>query len=219
MKRAPLLIANWKSRPDRAGEAIILARETVLWRSVHASAPVDIVLCPPDVFMNDVSDTLGDVSVSLGAQDFTENISNSVKYVIVGHSSKRQNGESDEVVHQKLLSALNKEIIPILCVSTIKQVKSAFVGLDAPDLKRVVVAYEPEWAISTSPGGHPDTPESANMVISHIKEIIPITCLYGGSVDASNASAFLSMPEISGLLIGAASVRPGVFVKILDSAT
>jgi len=218
MKRAPLLIANWKSRPDRAGEAIILARETVLWRSVHASAPVDIVLCPPDVFMNDVSDTLGDVSVSLGAQDFTENISDSVKYVIIGHSSRRQNGESDEIVHQKLLSTLNKEITPILCVSTIKQVKSALVGLDAPDLKRVVVAYESEWAISTNLGGHADTPESANMAISHIKEIIPITCLYGGSVDASNASKFLSMPEISGLLIGAASVRPGVFVKILDSA-
>ncbi|MDP3792696.1 MAG: triose-phosphate isomerase [bacterium] len=171
-----------------------------------------------------------------------------VRYVIVGHSERRWKlGESDEVVNKKVKAALRNELTPIVCVGERtrlssasqnlggqtsnwivflrQQTEAAFAGLKPDEVSRCIIAYEPVWAISTTPGARPDTPENALKSISVIKETLNTKyliqntiCLYGGSVNSSNARSFLSKEEIDGVLIGGASVNKEEFVKILEIA-
>ncbi|OGN08452.1 MAG: hypothetical protein A2750_01890 [Candidatus Yanofskybacteria bacterium RIFCSPHIGHO2_01_FULL_45_42] len=160
-----------------------------------------------------------------------------VRYVIVGHSDRRwKMGESDETVNRKLKTVLANEMIPIVCIGERerdpstdsgqvcknfleKQIQATFTGLSADDISKCVIAYEPVWAISTTPGARPDKPEDTleifkfikNTLIGNLPEV-----LYGGSITSANAADFLNHDEINGLLIGSASVNKGEFISILS---
>lgn len=168
-----------------------------------------------------------------------------VRYVLIGHSERRWKllgegpaqsrvyvGESDEVVNKKLKAALRNEFVPIVCVGEKtrddnfkdfleKQVLNTFADLNPGEVARCLVAYEPVWAISTTPGARPDTPESALESVKIIKETLTgnsSKMLYGGSVTSANAREFLSSEGFDGVLIGGASVKKEEFIKILSIA-
>ena len=171
-----------------------------------------------------------------------------VKYVIIGHSERRWKlGESDEVVNKKLKTALINNLIPIVCIGEKtkelsaeggsvsggkefleKQIEATFAGLSADDISRCFIAYEPVWAISSNPDSRPDTPESALESIKIIQEVLTVNCkletinlplfLYGGSVTSSNVKDFISLNEISGVLVGGASVKKEEFIEIIKNS-
>lgn len=152
-----------------------------------------------------------------------------VRYTIIGHSERRWKlGETDEVVNKKLHTTLANDLIPIVCIGELerddgfkdfikKQIEGTFAGLSDTQKRKCLIAYEPVWAISTNPGARPDKPEDTLQAIAVIKaELGPDThVLYGGSVNAENAKSFLSLEEISGVLVGSASVKKEEFVQIL----
>lgn len=161
-----------------------------------------------------------------------------VEYVIVGHSERRWKlGESDEVVNKKLKAVLRNEMTPIICIGERdregdyksfleNQVVKTFDGLSTDEIGKCIIAYEPVWAISSNLGAKPDTPESAAEAINIIENFLienwkleienSPKMLYGGSVNSQNVKSFLDVPEISGVLIGSASVNRQEFIKILS---
>lgn len=160
-----------------------------------------------------------------------------VSYVIVGHSERRWIfGESDELINRKVVACLKKGVRPILCVGerleereanlTFKvvetQIRLALSGVEEY-VDQIDIAYEPVWAIGS---GNPATPEDAQVVHRFIKDLIhsiapksegKFRVLYGGSVNPENASEFMKMPDIDGLLVGTASLNPDSFAKIVKS--
>lgn len=240
-----LLIANWKANPDSSGRALALARK------IHAGIPlgrgVDVVIAPPFLFLQLVGGAL--TRAELGAQDlFWEDLGPytgevswrqlkhfGVKYAIVGHSERRALlGETDEMVNKKVRVALEAGITPVLCVGEPKDVRKSGIAaakryvaaqlekdLDGVRNGRIVIAYEPVWAIGT---GTPDSPKSAAEMIHYIKERVPqgmqkqLRVLYGGSLSAANTDVFLKEPEIDGALVGGASLNPREFIKIINIA-
>ncbi len=152
-----------------------------------------------------------------------------VQHVIIGHSERRWKlDETDEMVNQKLKTVLKDKMTPIVCVGEKErnknyqeflksQIKATFAGLSADEIGKCLVAYEPVWAISTNPNAKPDTPEQTLESVAVIKEALGAATrvLYGGSVTQSNAKDFLSLPQISGVLVGGASVRAQEFVEIV----
>lgn len=178
-----------------------------------------------------------------------------VAYVIVGHSERRRLlGETDEMINKKVSAAIKAGIVPVLCVgeparirkrgiNTAKnfvkiQLQKDLVRLPEVSAKggsaaggkgqmsKVVVAYEPIWAISTQKGAKADTPENAAEMIRYIRSVLNSkflirnsTVIYGGSVNAKNAARFLGHPEIEGALVGGASLKPKEFLKIVAAAS
>ena len=172
----------------------------------------------------------GEVSLSM-IQDL------GAKYCIVGHSERRaDNGDTDELVNSKVTALLQNDITPILCVGesleqrdrslTIPfityQVKAALFGLTPEQVKKVVIAYEPIWAIGT---GRTATDEQAEEVCLAIRELLrrdyganvsrKVSILYGGSMNAANCAGLLAQPDIDGGLIGGASLKPADFATII----
>lgn len=154
-----------------------------------------------------------------------------VAYVIIGHSERRWKiGESDEIVNKKLKTALKNELTPIVCIGEKerdanfkdfirKQIAATLVELSGDEIGKCLIAYEPVWAISSNPNARPDRPEETLEAVAVIKETLgPETrVLYGGSVNSNNISDFLNLPEISGVLVGSASVKKEEFVEILKT--
>lgn len=222
-----LIIANWKLNPTTLVSAQDLANSIGVSRH-------EVVICPPPAFLADIK-----VSI-LGAQDcfwktkgaFTGQISPvqlkdlGVKYCIVGHSERRALGETNEMIKAKIEILLDNNITPVLCVGfgttvdedelqvidTIKiQLDSALSGVDS---SKVVVAYEPVWAIGS---GKPATPEHAEKITLFIKTKYQIgRVLYGGSINAVNAESFLKHNNIDGLLVGSSSLISEEFNKIIS---
>lgn len=231
-----LVIANWKLHPASLAEAVKLARK---------SDKKGAVICPPFPFIPAVSRVLK--HASLGAQDifweekgaYTGQVSAVIlkqfhtRYVIIGHSERRSYAhETDEMINRKVQAAQAAGLHPILCVGEPLNVRrrgiAAAKRFVAAQLKkdlaethgRIVIAYEPIWAIGT---GKPDKPEESAEMIVFIKKtarkISPraqITCLYGGSVKPENARSFLSRKEIDGALVGGASLSGKSFGAILQ---
>ncbi len=202
----------------------------------------EAVLCVPYTDLNVLSTNLHDDRVHLGAQNihweetgaYTGEISGlmlseiGVRYVIVGHSERRQYfGETDETVNQRLKAAQKHGITPILCVGETKQqrdngetesiitnqIKQALVGIDQNNL---IIAYEPIWAIGTG-----DTCEAteANRVIGLIRSLLSnknVTIQYGGSVKPTNVDEIMAQPEIDGALVGGASLESQSFARIVN---
>ncbi|CCH65718.1 Triosephosphate isomerase [Richelia intracellularis HM01] len=200
------------------------------------------MLCIPFTDLNILSDILHDSRVQLGAQNvhwessgaYTGEISGAmlqeigVRYVIVGHSERRQYfGETDETVNLRLLSAQKNGLTPILCVGETKQQRNAGdtesliinqikTGLTGIDQNNLVIAYEPIWAIGT---GDVCEPEEANQVIGLIRSLLKntnVTIQYGGSVKPNNIDAIMVQPEIDGVLVGGASLEPLSFARIVN---
>lgn len=152
-----------------------------------------------------------------------------VSYVIIGHSERRWKiGETDAVINKKLKTALANEITPIVCIGERErdanfkeflkqQIEATFADVPQDQRSRCLIAYEPVWAISTNPGARPDNPENTLESIALIKEVLgaDTRVLYGGSVNSQNAKDFLSLKELTGVLVGSASVNKEEFSEIL----
>lgn len=221
-----LIVANWKELPGTPGEAegIIEKLDGFLRERPDVAAHVDLVICPPFTYLEKISELLSEGALAdvahVGAQDTHDHLAKlGVRYVIVGHSSRRAEGETDAMVNEKLKSVLQASMVPVVCVEDPEQARATFAGLSDADVARCLIAYEPVWAISTNLGGHPDTPDNAAEAVARIREAIGgQRFLYGGSITDANAAAFLSRPEFSGVLIGGASVRAEEFCRILSIA-
>ncbi len=223
-----LIIANWKLNPATLKNAQALAV------AVSVRAKNKVVLCPPTIYLSSID------YPNLGAQDcfwqekgaFTGQTSAlqlkdlKIKYCIIGHSEKRAVGENDEMVNLKLKALVQNGITPVLCVgfgTTVEhddlevtdilksQLDTDLAGVDAT---KVIVAYEPVWAIGT---GKNATPEHAEKISIFIKTKYGVPkALYGGSVNFINAKGFLDQPNIGGLLVGGASLAPAQFNQIIN---
>lgn len=250
--RRLLIAGNWKMNldPARAKElASAIAERT------SGIDEVDVAVCPPSVFLQAVGRAVMDSSVALGAQNmyfessgaFTGEISPEMlvdlgcKYVILGHSERRHIlGETDALVNTKVHAALRAGLIPIVCVGeqlqqretgqTEEVIRRQFEGslenLSEDQILRVVIAYEPVWAIGT---GKVASPEQAEAVHVDLRRLIEerynatvagkVRILYGGSVKPENAEDLLSRPDIDGALVGGASLKADDFVGIVVAAT
>jgi len=244
--RRPLVAANWKMHTT-VPESLRLVVGMVD-RLVELSRDVEVVLCPPFTSIYPVYQLLADTPISLGAQNlhwepkgaYTGEVSAPMlrpfcRYVIVGHSERRQYfGETDETVARKLRAAAGGGLTPILCVGenlaeneagltlevVTRQLEAAL--KDWPADRELVVAYEPVWAIGT---GRPATGEQAGRVIGEIRGLLGrmfgagyagrTRILYGGSVSPENIGEFVGHPEVDGALVGGASLRPNDFVEIV----
>ena len=215
------IIANWKSNKT-ISEA--LAWIDFVGPKLSKRENLKVVVCPPFTDIEEVKKAVlvGNYPILVGAQDLSpfddgpytgeesaRILSELVDLVILGHSERRQNfGETDQAVAEKVVRAKQFNINPLVCVQT-----------ENPPLPEGVklVAYEPVFAVGT---GNPDTPDNAGSVASAIKGKYTgdITVLYGGSVTQENAKAFLQQENLSGLLVGKASLDPGEFVKIVEIA-
>jgi triosephosphate isomerase len=215
---------------------------------------VDVVLCPPFTALKAVGDVISDTVLKLGAQNmhfdnygaFTGEICAAMlrdlycHYVILGHSERRQHfGETDETVRKKVKAALAANLIPIMCVGETRdereanktedvvgrQVRQGLAGLTSPELKKLVIAYEPIWAIGT---GLTATPDQAQDVHAFIRGVLAdisdedtaqsVRIQYGGSMKPANAAELLGQPDIDGGLIGGAALEARSFVDIVKAA-
>ncbi len=249
--RRPLIAGNWKMNLDRAA-ALALVDEVVA--GAKKFDRVDVVLCPPFVYLSAVAAKIANSSLALGAQDmsdqangaFTGEISAAMlldvgcRYVILGHSERRQLfGETDEIVNRKTKAALAAGLTPIVCVGELldqresgqtaaviaRQFAGSLAGLSAEQMEKLVIAYEPVWAIGT---GKVATPAQAQEVHSDLRKLIAthynaaiaqrVRIQYGGSVKPSNAAELLSEPDIDGALVGGASLKGADFLGIVAGA-
>lgn len=221
-----IIIANWKSN----------APDVSAWGSFPSFSKTDVVICPPLQLLEAVSKTIP--NVILGVQDTADVGETDAKYVIVGHSDRRKTGETDEIIAQKARESLGKGLKVILCVGEPKEIRAlgfesakSFISaqiekdlnaVSADLYLNILIAYEPIWAISTSPGAEADTPENAAEMIKFIKGILPelgrAKFIYGGSVTPENAAGFLGKREIEGALVGKASLDAEEFQKIISIA-
>ena len=249
--RKTIIAGNWKMNMT-ASETKKFAEEL---KAIMPKAKwCDVVVCVPSVNISTAIRAFKDLRVSVGAENvyfeekgaYTGEVSAEmlkdlgVKYVIIGHSERRQYfGETDFTVNKKALAALDAGLHPIICVGeTLEQrelgitmelialqVKSALAGVPAEKLRKCVIAYEPVWAIGT---GKTATAEQAAEVCTFIRTTVrhlygariarSITIQYGGSMKPSNAAELLGQSDIDGGLIGGASLKPAEFVEIINAA-
>ena len=247
--RKPIIAGNWKMNktPSEARELVSALVPLV------QDAKCDVVVCTPAVDFAAVSEVIKGTNIKLGAENmhwkesgaYTGELSaamlkeSGVEYVILGHSERRQYfGETDATVNQRVLAAVKAGLTPIICVGEKKeereagytnalvtyQTQIALSGLTADEVKNVVIAYEPVWAIGT---GLTATDEQANETIGVIREAVraaygdaadDVRIQYGGSMNPKNCKGLMAQPEIDGGLIGGASLKPEQFVEIINAA-
>jgi triosephosphate isomerase len=246
--RTPLIAGNWKMYKT-GPEAVETAKRLV--ELVADTADVDIMIAPVFTALDPVSRVIADSRVALGAQNlywekegaYTGEISADMlvaagcRYVIIGHSERRQYfGETDETVNKKIRAAIDAGLIPVFCVGETevereagqtfsvldKQVQVGLNGYFAKDLNTLVIAYEPVWAIGT---GKTATKEQAQEAHEYLRSLIDrnidqtlaqsIRILYGGSVKPDNVADLMQMPDIDGALVGGASLDAESFSKIV----
>ena len=247
--RTPLIAGNWKMFKTGI-EAVETAAQLV--KFVAGTTDIDVMIAPPFTALAPVSDVVKGSCVSLGAQNlfweaqgaFTGEISPAMlvsagcKYVIIGHSERRQYfNETDETVNKRMQAAVNNDLIPVMCVGESekereskdtfsvldKQVKKGLEGFSSDDLERLVIAYEPIWAIGT---GKTATSHQAQEVHQFLRSVAEknfgnmlaksIRILYGGSVKSNNIAELMAMPDVDGALVGGASLDPETFSKIVQ---
>jgi len=246
--RTLIIAGNWKMNKTIA-EAVELVQE--MKGPLEGIAGVEKVVCPPFVCLSAVKEAIGDAAIGLGAQNvyfqekgaYTGEIAPGMleglcQYVIIGHSERRKYfGETDEGVNKKIVAALAHGLTPIVCVGETlelrqagetdnwvkRQVIAALEGLTPEQVRSIVIAYEPIWAIGT---GVAATTDDAQQVIGGVvrptigelfgDEVAQaIRIQYGGSVKPSNAAELMSIPDIDGGLVGGASLRAEDFVEIV----
>jgi triosephosphate isomerase len=248
-QRKPIIAGNWKMNKTST-EARDLASKLI--PLVSGVKDRDIVLAPPFTSIPAVAETIKGTNMALSAQDlfweekgaFTGEISAEMlldlgcKYVIIGHSERRQFfGETEETVNKKVRQALNKGLLPIVCVGELlsereagkanevieRQVVGALKGVAAAEMQKIVIAYEPVWAIGT---GKTATPDQANEIHAFIRLKIKsmyngdvagsLRIQYGGSVTPENVSTLMAKPDIDGALVGGASLKPESFAALVN---
>jgi triosephosphate isomerase len=245
--RRKLIAGNWKMFKT-AGEAVGFAGE---FRDIYSGGEHEAAICAPFTQLFALKEALAGSGVKLGAQNmhfedegaYTGEIAPAmlteigVDYVIIGHSERRQYfAETDETVNRKVVKAFEHGLMPIMCVGEVlaqrdagehfdvvaKQIAGGMAGLGAGDVSRLVVAYEPVWAIGT---GRTATGEQAEEMCAFIREEIrglagdaadETRIQYGGSVKPGNAREIMTKPNIDGALVGGASLIPADFKAIIE---
>jgi triosephosphate isomerase len=245
----PLLAANWKMNPTNEDDALDLVRGVLSVARGHADK-IEVVIAPPFPWLTAVSEVLDQSGVKLGAQDcfwemsgaYTGEVSPAMlkgwcQWVIVGHSERRLHlGETDEMVAKKAAAALSAELGVLLCVGELAdhydagateqvvsaQVKAGLALMSADDSARLVICYEPVWAIGS---GRNADPEHAYKTMRLIRRIVgemigagaarKVRVLYGGSVKANNVQQYVELPLCDGVLVGGASLDAEEFAGIV----
>jgi triosephosphate isomerase len=240
--RARLVVGNWKMNGGLATNAALLDQLATGWKPNEARA---LAVCVPFPYLAQARDRLAGTSIGWGAQDVSERTAGAYtgdvsggmiaefgcRYVIVGHSERRQvHGETDALVAAKAQAVLAAGLTPVACVGETLAERDAgltgtVVGRQIDEvieslgngIVRTVVAYEPVWAIGT---GRTATPEQAQEVHAFLRERLAkaggeqVLLLYGGSVKAANAAALFAMPDVDGGLVGGASLNAEEFLAI-----
>ncbi len=249
--RKPIIAGNWKMYKtfDEAVEFAEAVRE-----NIPSEEKVDSVICAPALYLPTLVDIAVETDLAIGAQNmhyenegaFTGEISPAqlaainVDYVILGHSERREYfNETNEAINKKVKAALAHGIVPIICCGETlqeresgqtenkvsNQVKVALEGFTEEEVKHMVIAYEPIWAIGT---GKTATADDANSVCGKIREVVgelygsdtaeSIRIQYGGSVKPENIEELLSKEHIDGALVGGASLSVDSYLKLLEAA-
>lgn len=247
--RRKLIAGNWKMNGSRAANAALLGGI----KAELGSPACTVAVCVPAPYLQECEAELKGGPIIWGAQDLSEHDSGAytgevsgsmivdfgASYVIVGHSERRTcHSESDELVARKALRALTYGLTPLVCVGeslaeresgqtdavVARQVDAVLAAIDVHAIEKIVIAYEPVWAIGT---GKTATPEMAQQVHALIRGCLrsknvsaaeKVQILYGGSMKPENARDLLSMPDIDGGLIGGASLKVADFLAIIGAA-
>ncbi len=246
--RRPLLAGNWKMHYG-VSEGVALVE--ALSADLIDLSDRDVLVCPPFTLLGSLAPLLDGTAVALGAQNmhyeakgaFTGEIAPQMlkelgcSYVILGHSERRQYfGENDELINRKAHAALANGLKPIVCVGEVKaerdsgqaesvvvgQLRGSLAGLSAEQLRSVVIAYEPVWAIGT---GDTATPADAQAMHARIRAELAalsdqttadaVIIQYGGSVKPDNVDELMSQPDIDGALVGGAALKAADFIRIV----
>jgi triosephosphate isomerase (TIM) len=250
--RTPIIAGNWKMHKTLSEAKSFMQEVSGL---VPAKNKVESVVCAPALFLESLVEMAKEYDVEIGAQNmhfensgaFTGEISPvaltdlGVKYVILGHSERREMfNETDEAVNKKTKAAFSHGLIPIVCVGETleqreqgvtnslvgEQVQKALAGLTEEQAKSVVIAYEPIWAIGT---GKSSTSQDANEVCGHIRSVVSeqfsqevaeaVRIQYGGSVKPDNIKEYMGQEHIDGALVGGASLEPQSFLQLLEAGS
>ncbi len=247
------IVGNWKMN-FTVGESSVYLHK--LSARVHAYRDIEVVVAPSFISLQPLSLQLDRKKIRLAAQTanardfgaYTGEVSMAqlrgiVDYCIIGHSERRQLfHETDKCVRSAVAAALRNQIRPILCVGETEtertfgetcdvlrdQVLGGFSEVSTEDLEKVIVAYEPVWAISTTSGAKIAGPDDVAEAVKFIRRIIAVAygkeisekvaVLYGGSVSPANAGAYLTVPGVNGLLVGGASLIADKFIDIIETA-
>ena len=250
MSRKVIVAGNWKMNKNAAeGRALVEA----LKNGIAGLEAAEIVVCPPFTTIGSVVEAAAGSAIGVGAQNihweasgaFTGEISadmlktSGVQYVIIGHSERRQYfGETNETVNKRLKAAIAAGLTPIVCVGELleeregnkteavlsEQIRVGFAGIDAKDAEKIVVAYEPVWAIGTGKTATPEMAQEAHAFIrgelralfGNVADAMRIQ--YGGSMKASNARELVAQPDIDGGLIGGAALKADDFIALIREA-
>ncbi len=251
--RNTVIAGNWKMYKTLEESAELINGLKPLAASLSSS--VEVIICPPFTSLAIAANLLKESNIKLGAQNMSEHDegaytgevswkmlrSAGCEYVILGHSERRQYfSESNELINQKAKKALANALKPIICVGEkleeresgvtdkviATQVKGVLSGISSDDMKRVIIAYEPVWAIGT---GKTATPQQAQEVHMNIRKLVGqlyswnvaegVIIQYGGSVKPDNAADLLAQNDIDGALVGGACLQADSFSKIFSSAS
>lgn len=249
--RRKFIVGNWKMNKDIHETAVLINELKVRMKDFRKE--VDVAVCPPFTSLVIAQQLLKDSPIKLGTQNMSQNDDGAFTgevsakmlaaigctHVILGHSERRQYfKETDELVNAKVKKALKSGLLPIICIGeTLEeresnitdriitmQVKGVLHELSSDDVRKVVIAYEPVWAIGT---GKNATPDQANQVHKLIRKLVSqlyswqiadgLTIQYGGSMNAQNAAVLLSQSDIDGGLIGGASLKSDAFMAIIQA--
>ena len=248
--RKTVIAGNWKMNKTPSQTKEFMAQLKAI---MPKGRWCDIALCVPAVCIPAAVRAVKETRIGIGAENCNANASGAYtgeistemlvdagcKYIIIGHSERRAMGETDADVNAKVLAALEAGLIPIMCCGEsleqresgitaewiAMQIKLGLAGVSEEKIRKVVIAYEPIWAIGT---GKTATPEQALEVCESIRAVVrklysskdarAISVLYGGSMNEKNAYELLAQPDIDGGLIGGASLVPEKFVQIIEAA-
>jgi len=244
-----LIVANWKMNPATVKEAEKLFEATK--KAAAAAKGVSVVVAPPSIFLRDIAQRAGGSKVGLAAQNvhfensgsFTGEISipqvhdTKAAFALVGHAERRAIGETNEEVGKKVAALLEAKMTPILCIGeqertpagehflfVKEQLRTGLHGVSPAKIGKVIIAYEPVWAIGAA---HPMSPRDMHEMSIFIRKMMVEkygdlgmnnTVLYGGAVDAASAPAMLRDGDVKGLLVGRASVDARTFTELLNAA-
>lgn len=249
--RKTIIAGNWKMNKTVA-EAVAFVNE--LKPMVKSMTHIEIAICPTATALSAVVEACKGSNIGVGAQNvhweangaYTGELSVGmlkeigVKYVILGHSERRQYfGETDLTVNKRLKAAIAADLIPLFCIGEVleeregnqtesvleRQVRLGMANMTAEDAAKVVIAYEPVWAIGTGKTATPDMAEAAHKFIRSVLESMfgtstaeVVRIQYGGSMNAANAKELCAQADIDGGLIGGASLKPDTFAQLLTNA-